>query len=140
LYRFSAGTLPNPGENPAGENFPAKLLSPALAECRSFRVQMMFPSNSCFAEVEPIFPFHPEHPARYSMVNLRLQFADKAVEGSHLENRHEAQLLQNPALPGNDIESMVESVETSVRAGLPFKMMSSHCSSNQEWWLGLRSW
>ena len=94
-------------------------------ERRSLGIQVMFPSNSGLAEVEPIFPFHSKHPACDRMVNLRLQFADKAVECPHLENRHEAQIFQHPALAGNDVESVVKSVKTSVRAGLPFKMMSS---------------
>ena len=98
-------------------------------ERRSLGIQVMLPSNTGFAEVEPIPFFHSVHLVNNSMTDLRLQFADKAVKGSHLENRHEAQVFQHPALAGNDVESVIESVETSVRARLPFKMVSSHFAS-----------
>ena len=86
----------------------------------------MFPVDTGFAEVEHIFIFHATHLVNDRMTDLRLQFADKSVECAHLDNGHEAQVFQHPALAGNDVESVIERVKTSVRASLPFKMVSSH--------------
>jgi hypothetical protein len=85
----------------------------------------MFPSNTGFAEVESIFSFHPVHPVNDRMADLRLKLADKAVKGSHLDNGHETQAFQQPALAGNDVECMVKGVKASVSPSLAFKMMSS---------------
>ena len=86
---------------------------------------MMLPLNTGFAEVKPVFLLDSIHSVNNGMTDLRLQFPDKPIEYAHLDNGHEAQVLQKPALAGDDIKGLVERVKTSVSPSLPFKMVSS---------------
>lgn len=120
--------------------FSAKLHSFEFAKVGPVGIEVVLTLDARLAEVEHVFVFDPMHPVHDRMTDLRLQFTDKAVERPHLGNGHEAQVFEHPALAGNDVEGVIEGVETSVRPGLPFKMVSSQFAPPCASWLGLRPW
>lgn len=98
----------------------------------------MLPANTSFAEVEHILVFNLMHPVRDCMADLRLQFADKAVKGFHLDNRHETESFQIPALAGDRVESLIQSVKAPIGEGFAFKMMYSQFAPPRASWLEAR--
>jgi hypothetical protein len=129
-----AGTLPNPAESIRGKFSSEQLHSFEFAESWPVGIEVMFPPNTGFAEMEHVFIFHAMHPVNNGMADLRLQFADKAIKGTHLENGHETQSLQNPALAGNDVERVVKDVKTSIRPAFAVKMMYSQFAPPSASW------
>lgn len=98
----------------------------------------MLPFNTGFAEVEPVFLFHSIHAFNNRVAYLRLQFADKAIKGTHLDNRDKAESLQKPALAGDGVERLIQYGKATVRPALAFKMMDSQFAPPCASWLGVR--
>lgn len=130
---LNAGALPNPAEL---DRVQRKLLM--RFERWPVRIEMMLPSNTGFAEVEPVFLFHSIHAVNNRVADLRLQFADKAVKGTHLDNRDKTESFQKPALAGDGIERLIENGKATVSPALPFKMMDSQFAPPRASWSGMR--
>ena len=102
------------------------------------RIEMMLPFNAGFAEVEPVFLFHSIHAVNNRVADLRLQFADKVVKGTHLDNRDKTESFQKPALAGDGIERLIQYGKAAVRPALAFKMMDSQFAPPSASWSGMR--
>ena len=81
----------------------------------------MLPLDAGLAEAQHILVFHSMHPVNDSMTDLGLQFADKAVKGTHGHNRHQAQLFQPSVVAGDRVKRPVEDGETAVSPAIAFK-------------------
>ena len=87
-----------------------------LPECWSIWIEAMVTRNADFAEVEPVFRFHPVKVVSKVVVNFRSQFVSKSAQFAETLRTENANAVQIVQTANGKVEQTVKAVQGTVNA------------------------